>query len=67
MVKHCNVSSFAMSLCLSGRHMWPVMHHKTTATKYNVTWLPDYQVIWASYVDIDAATKCNVSRAKMTL
>ena len=31
------------------------------------TWLPDYQVIWASYVDIDAATKCNVFWAKMTL
>ena len=32
----CNVSSFATTTCLSGRRMWPMMHHKTTATKYNV-------------------------------
>ena len=63
----CNVSSFAMTTCLSGRHIWPVMHHKTTATNITYTWLPDYQVIWASYIDIDAATKYNVYRAKMTL
>ena len=36
MPTNCNVSSFVMTTCLSGRHMWPVMHHKTTATTYNV-------------------------------
>ena len=32
----CNVSTFSMTPCLSGLHIWPMMHHKTTATKYNV-------------------------------